>query len=80
MRALSRGISWEFEKGETRTFVFSVAEDLQPYNAQLQRFRTRLFGWFGVLMLLLLGALAFSCAACWRRCVASSVRSKRSDG
>ena len=57
VRALSRGISWEFEKGKTRTFVFSVAEDLQPYNAQLQRFRVQLFSWFGVLMLLLLGAL-----------------------
>ncbi|HEX2492884.1 MAG TPA: ATP-binding protein [Steroidobacter sp.] len=57
VRALSRGIAWQFDDGKTRTFVYSVAEDLQPYYAQLQRFRVQLFGWFGVLMLLLLGAL-----------------------
>ena len=43
----------------TRTFVYSVAEDLEPYYAQLNRFRGQLFGWFGLLMVLLLGALAF---------------------
>ena len=43
----------------TRSFVYSVAENLEPYYAQLNRFRGQLFGWFGVLMLLLLGALAF---------------------
>jgi two-component system, OmpR family, sensor histidine kinase PhoQ len=57
VRALSRGIAWQFDDGETRTFVYSVAEDLQPYYAQLHRFRVQLFGWFGVLMLLLVGAL-----------------------
>jgi two-component system, OmpR family, sensor histidine kinase PhoQ len=59
VRALSRSIAWEFDNGVTRTFVYSVAEDLQPYYAQLNRFRGQLFGWFGLLMLLLLGALAF---------------------
>ena len=57
VRALSRGIAWQFDDGETRTFVYSVAEDLEPYYEQLNRFRVQLFGWFGVLMLLLLGAL-----------------------
>ena len=57
VRALSRGIAWQFDDGETRTFVFSVAEDLQPYYTQLNRFRVQLFGWFGALMLLLIGAL-----------------------
>lgn len=57
VRALSRGIAWQFDDGETRTFVYSVAEDLQPYYAQLNRFRVQLFSWFGALMLLLLGAL-----------------------
>lgn len=56
--ALSRGIEWEFRKGVTRSFVFSVAENLEPYYEQLNNFRVRLFGWFSVLMVLLLGALA----------------------
>jgi two-component system sensor histidine kinase PhoQ len=59
VRALSRSIAWEFDNGVTRTFVYSVAEDLEPYYEQLNRFRGQLFGWFGLLMLLLLGSLAF---------------------
>jgi len=55
---LSRGIEWEFKKHRTGTFVFSVAENLEPYYQQLNRFRVQLFGWFGVLMMLLLGSLA----------------------
>jgi two-component system sensor histidine kinase PhoQ len=56
--ALSMGIDWQFSDGMMRPFVYSVAENLEPYYAQLYRFRVVLFGWFGVLMLLLLGALA----------------------
>lgn len=56
--SLSRGIEWEFNNRKTRTFVYSVAESREPYYAQLNRFRVQLFGWFSVLMLLLLGALA----------------------
>jgi two-component system sensor histidine kinase PhoQ len=56
--ALGRRLEWQFDDGETRSFVYSVAEDLGPYYAQLNGFRGRLFGWFGALMLLLLGALA----------------------
>jgi two-component system, OmpR family, sensor histidine kinase PhoQ len=58
VRALSRSIDWQFEDRVTRAFVFSVAEDLQPYYAALASFRTRLFGWFGILIVLLLGSLA----------------------
>jgi two-component system, OmpR family, sensor histidine kinase PhoQ len=58
VRALSRSIDWQFEDGVTRAFVFSVAEDLQPYYASLARFRGRLFGWFGILMILLIGSFA----------------------
>lgn len=58
VRALSRSIDWQFEDGVTRAFVFSVAEDLQPYYASLARFRGRLFGWFGILMVLLIGSFA----------------------
>jgi two-component system sensor histidine kinase PhoQ len=56
--AFSMGIDWQFSNGELRPFIYSVAEDLEPYYAQLNRFRGTLFGWFGVLMLVLLGALA----------------------
>jgi two-component system sensor histidine kinase PhoQ len=56
--ALSMGIEWQFTNGVMRSFTYSVAEDLEPYHAQLGRFRGQLFGWFGALMLLLLGALA----------------------
>jgi two-component system, OmpR family, sensor histidine kinase PhoQ len=56
VRALSRSIAWQFDDGQMRTFIYSVAEDLDPYFSQLNRFRVQLFSWFGVLMLLLLGA------------------------
>lgn len=56
--SLSMGIDWQFRNGVMRPFVYSVAESLEPYYAQLTRLRGRLFGWFGVLMVLLLGAFA----------------------
>lgn len=56
--ALSRGIEWQFESSQTGTFVYSVAETLEPYYRQLNRFRVSQFGWFSLLMLLLIGALA----------------------
>lgn len=56
--ALSVGIEWEFTDRQVHRFVYTVAENLEPYRAELQRFRTQLFGWFTGLMLLLLGSLA----------------------
>jgi len=56
--ALSRRLEWQFDNGVTRSFVYSVAEDLGPYYSQLNNFRGQMFGWFGALMLLLLGAIA----------------------
>jgi two-component system sensor histidine kinase PhoQ len=56
--ALSAGLEWEFPKRKTRKFVYTVAEDLEPYRADLQRYRRQLIGGFGGLMVLLLGALA----------------------
>jgi two-component system sensor histidine kinase PhoQ len=58
--AYSRSITWEFKDGVSRAFVYSVAENLAPYYEQLDGFRARLFGWFGALTLLLLGALAIA--------------------
>src|SRR4030095_12354698 len=31
---LSRSIAWKFDNGVTRTSIYSVAEDLEPYYAQ----------------------------------------------
>ncbi|MET0657738.1 MAG: ATP-binding protein [Steroidobacteraceae bacterium] len=56
--SLSMGIEWQFRNGVMRPFVYSVAESLEPYYAQLNRLRGRMFGWFGALMVLLLGAFA----------------------
>lgn len=56
--AFSMGIDWQFSDGTMRPFVYSVAESLEPYYAQLRRLRGGLFGGFGILMALLLGALA----------------------
>ncbi|MDY6949480.1 MAG: ATP-binding protein [Pseudomonadota bacterium] len=56
--SLSMGIEWQFRNGVTRPFVYSVAEGLEPYYAQLNQLRGRLFGWFGALMAMLLGAFA----------------------
>ena len=33
------GIDWQFSNGMMRPFVYSVAENLEPYYAQLNRFR-----------------------------------------
>lgn len=56
--SLSMGIEWQFRNGVMRPFVYSVAESLDPYYAQLNRLRGRLFGWFGALMIMLLAAFA----------------------
>jgi two-component system, OmpR family, sensor histidine kinase PhoQ len=56
--ALSTAITWEFPRGKTYHFVYTVAENMAPYRAQLQRFRQQLIGGFSALMLMLLAALA----------------------
>ncbi len=56
--SLSSGFNWEITPGISRDFVVGVATSLAPYEAQLQRFRVQLLGWFLGLMVLLLAALA----------------------
>jgi two-component system sensor histidine kinase PhoQ len=56
--SFSMGIEWQFRNGVMRPFVFSVAESMEPYYALLNQLRGRMFGWFGGLMILLLGAFA----------------------
>lgn len=54
----SRGIAWGAESGAARELTFSVAATLVPYEKQLWRFRTQVFGWFAALTVLLLALLA----------------------
>jgi two-component system sensor histidine kinase PhoQ len=53
----SRGIQFEDSEGNYE-LTFSVAASLTPYEQQLWRFRSQLFGWFIGLLLLLLATLA----------------------
>ena len=55
---LTSSINWEIAPGANREFIFNVATSLAPYEAQLTRFRSQLFGWFLGLFVLLLGSLA----------------------
>ena len=54
LAVVSRGLEWE----GAGSLTFSVASDLTPYYAQLNRFRKGLAGGFAVVALLLLAALA----------------------
>lgn len=56
--ALSLGVSWEFADDQIRDYVFSVAESLASYHAQVAKFRRQLLGWFTTLMMALLLAQA----------------------
>lgn len=55
---LTASINWEIAPQANREFIFSVATSLAPYETQLTRFRSQLFGWFLGLFVLLLGSLA----------------------
>jgi two-component system sensor histidine kinase PhoQ len=51
-------VEWEVDQDTYQTFLFTAAESLVPFNAQLNEFRTRLFGWFAFLIACLLAAQA----------------------
>lgn len=55
---LSLAVDWELDEGESRPYVFKVAESLDGFNAQIAGFRGQLFGWFAAVALTML--LAFS--------------------
>ncbi len=55
---LSLAVEWELDDGETKPYVFKVAESLDSFNAQVSGFRRQLFGWFAAVALTML--LAFS--------------------
>jgi two-component system sensor histidine kinase PhoQ len=56
--ALSLGVAWEFADGALGGFVFTAAEHLAPYRREVAGFRNALFGWFALLTVLLLSAMA----------------------
>jgi two-component system sensor histidine kinase PhoQ len=58
LATLSAGFHWEIDRQAANDYVFSVAASLAPSRAQLARFRTQLFIWFGSLAALLLVSLA----------------------
>ncbi len=51
------GINWELGPTATPAFQLFAAADLAGYEAQLDRFRRQLLGWFSVVMFVLLAAL-----------------------
>jgi two-component system sensor histidine kinase PhoQ len=56
--ALTFGVEWDFGDGLIRPFVVQVAENLDGYNAQVNRFRRQMGGWFLASLLLLLLSVA----------------------
>ncbi len=54
----SRGISWARSQAAPQQLIFTVASSLQPYQEQLRRFRSQLFGGFLVLAFALVATLA----------------------
>ena len=55
---LSLAVDWEFDDGDSKSYLFKVAESLDSFNAQVAGFRGKLFGWFAAVAATML--LAFS--------------------
>ena len=55
---LSLAVEWEFDEGDSKSYLFKVAESLDSFNAQVAGFRGQLFGWFAAVAATML--LAFS--------------------
>ena len=49
----SLSVEWEIDTNKYQTLVFTAAESLEPYYAQLKTFRTRIFSWFAFLVVCL---------------------------
>jgi two-component system sensor histidine kinase PhoQ len=58
VRALWRGLRWDLASGRSRDLVFVVAESTAVYDAQLRRFRQVTGGWFVLLTVVMVAALA----------------------
>ena len=55
---LSLTVDWELDSGESKLYVFKVAESLDGFNAQIAGFRRQLFGWFAVVALAMVAAFS----------------------
>jgi len=55
---LSLSVDWELDDGESRYYVFKVAESLDGFNAEIAGFRRQLFSWFAAVAATMV--LAFS--------------------
>jgi len=56
---LSLAVEWEFDEGDSKSYVFKVAESLDSFNSQIRKFRRQLFGWFAAVALAMLFAFSF---------------------
>lgn len=56
---LSLAVEWEFDEGNSKSYVFKVAESLDSFNAQIAGFRGQLFGWFAAIAATMLLAFSF---------------------
>jgi len=56
---LSLAVEWEFDDGNSKSYVFKVAESLDSFNAQIAGFRGQLFGWFAAVAATMLLAFSF---------------------
>ncbi|MEM7084342.1 MAG: ATP-binding protein [Pseudomonadota bacterium] len=58
MFSYSLALEWELSTGESLFYTFSVAEGLEPFNAQVGKFRERLMTLFAAVTLLILASQA----------------------
>ena len=58
LMALSFHVQWELASGELRPYTFSVAQSLDSFNTQVERFRRQLFTWFGAIALIMLFSIS----------------------
>jgi len=56
---LSLAVDWEFDDGDSKSYIFKVAESLDSFNAQIAGFRGKLFGWFAAVAATMLLAFSF---------------------
>ena len=57
VRVYGRGLSWESRPGHSLDLTFSVAENTEPWRAQLVAFRSTVIGWFVLMAVVLLAVL-----------------------
>jgi two-component system, OmpR family, sensor histidine kinase PhoQ len=56
--ALSLAVAWELPDGELEPYIFSVAESLDTFYAQIAAFQKQLFGWFAAVAVIIVFAIS----------------------